>query len=168
MGEKFPIILLQTIVYLLLQLFFLKDVALFNRAVCLIYIMPILLVPANAKPWQFMLFAFATGLLADLGYATGGVHTGACVLIGFIRPHLLGLLVPTGGYDTSMLSIDAISWRWFLLYSSIMVFIHHFALFMLEAFSFTFFAQTILSTLASSLFTLAALLIFQLLFYRRS
>lgn len=167
MIEKYPVIFVRFAVYLLLQILFFKDITLFNRAVCLIYITPLLLLPLDTKPWQQMIFGFVLGFATDVFYGTGGLHAAACVLIAYLRPRVLNQIVPSGGYDMSAQPLFFVMGaRWFLIYSSIMVLLHHLALFLLEAFSFSVFPQAILTALASSLFTLSVIVLFQILFHR--
>jgi rod shape-determining protein MreD len=167
MIEKYPAILIRLAVYLLLQIIFFKDIALFGRAICLVYIVPLLLFPPDTKPWQLMLIAFALGFLTDIFYATGGLHTASCVLLAFFRPYLLNMIVPSGGYEMSAQpSLSLMGARWFLIYGSITVALHHLSLFFFEAFTFVDIFQTILTALLSSLFTLTVIVILQVLFHR--
>ncbi len=167
MIEKYPAILIRFAVYLLLQIIFFKDIALFNRAVCLVYILPLLLLPLNTKPWQLMLIAFAMGFLTDVSYATGGLHTAACVLLAFARPYILNLIVPSGGYDMSAEPfLSLMGMRWFLTYGFITVVLHHLSLFLFESLTLSNIFQTILTALLSSLFTLTVIVILQVLFHR--
>lgn len=167
MIEKYPAILIRFAVYLLLQIIFFKDIALFDRAICLIYIVPLLLFPPDTKPWQLMLIAFALGFLTDIFYATGGLHAASCVLLAFVRPYIINLIVPSGGYDMSAQPFLALmGTRWFLIYGSLTVSLHHLSLFLFEAFTFSNVFQTIMTALFSSLFTLTVIVILQVLFHR--
>ncbi|WP_448520476.1 Rod shape-determining protein MreD [Rhodoflexus sp.] len=154
-------------VYVLLQVAFFKDVVLFDQALCFIYLVPLLLLPFDTKPWQLMLQAFLLGFLVDVFYTTGGLHTAACTLIAFLRPYLLNLIVPSGGYDTSAQPLlSVMGTRWFLTYSSLMVAIHHLALFLIEAFRLSAITHVLLTTLFSSIFTVVVITVFQILFHR--
>jgi rod shape-determining protein MreD len=167
MIEKYPAILIQFAVYLLLQIVFFKDIALFGKAICLVYIVPLLLLPPDTKPWQLMLFAFALGFATDVFYNTGGLHAASCVFLAFLRPYILNLIVPSGGYDTSaQLSHALMGTSWFLIYGSITVSLHHLGLFLFEAFTLTHIIQTLLTALFSSLFTLTTIVVLQVLFHR--
>lgn len=166
MGN-FAVILLRFVVYLLLQILFFKDVTLFNRAICLIYIVPLLLLPFDIRPWQAMLLAFGLGFLTDVFYATGGIHAAACVLMAYVRPRILNLIVPRGGYEPSVLPLFfTMGPRWFLTYAAIMTALHHLTLFFIEAFTFANLLQTLLTSLFSTLFTLSVTVILQVFFHR--
>ncbi|MCS7020023.1 MAG: hypothetical protein RMJ87_13115 [Cytophagales bacterium] len=165
--SKFSVTLVQLVVYSLLQLVFFKDVTLFNRALCFVYAAPLLLLPLDTKPVPAMLIAFFVGFTIDIFYATGGMHTAACVMMMFLRPYVLNLITPRGGYDLSVQPFFHIMGaRWFLIYSCLMIAIHHFTLFLVEAFTFSHIVQTLLTTLFSTLFTLSVILILQILFHK--
>jgi hypothetical protein len=54
----------------------------------------------------------------------------------------------------------------FLIYALVLVFIHHFMLFFLEAFSFNQFFSTLARIFFSTLFTVLLIILGQLLFYK--
>lgn len=120
-----------------------------------IYILFILLLPVEIPTWLLLLISFATGILMDIFSGTPGMHSSATVLAGFIRPDVLRIISPRDGYepgaDPSML---VYGFRWFLLYSAIIILVHHTVLFYLEVFRFAAFFRTLLRVLLSSLFSI--------------
>src|SRR5512133_234040 len=128
---------------LIFILLFLLQILLFNNIQFsgyinpYIYIMFILLLPVEIPSWLLLILSFVTGLVMDLFSGTPGMHTSATVLAGFVRPYILRFTSPRDGYepgvDPSMLIYGI---RWFLFYSSLIILIHHFALFYLEVFRF--------------------------------
>jgi len=131
-----------------------------------IYVMFILLLPVEMPQWILMLISFFTGLLVDFFGGTTGMHAGATVVAGFVRPYILILISPRDGYEPganpSMLSYG---FRWFLFYTILMVTIHHFVLFYLEVFRFAGFFSTMLRVLISSGVTAAFILLAE--YYRK-
>jgi len=121
-----------------------------------IYIMFILLLPVEIPTWLLLILSFATGLIVDFTSGTPGLHTSATVLAGFVRPYVLRITSPRDGYEPavnpSMMIYGA---RWFLVYASIIVIIHHLALFYLEVFRFTDFFRTLLRVILSSIFSVS-------------
>ena len=121
-----------------------------------IYIMFILLLPVEIPTWLLLILSFATGLIVDFTSGTPGMHTSATVLAGFVRPYVLRITSPRDGYEPavnpSMMIYGA---RWFLVYASIIVVIHHLALFYLEVFRFTDFFRTLLRVILSSIFSVS-------------
>ncbi len=131
-----------------------------------VYIMIILLLPAELPQWGLLVTAFLTGMAIDLFSGSPGMHASATVMAAFVRPYILGLISPRDGYDTgSSLSMANYGIKWFIIYSASVVFIHHLVLFYLEVFRFDEFFRTLLRVILSSFFTLA--FIFLLEFFRK-
>jgi len=133
-----------------------------------IYPLFILLLPLETPTWLLLFLGFFSGLVIDWYSHTGGLHASASVLIAFIRPAMLNLLKPTGGYlPEDRPTISSMGFTWFLTYCSILVFIHHLFLFIIETFSLTQFVFVMEKILVSSVVSIAIMVILQYLFYRR-
>jgi rod shape-determining protein MreD len=127
-----------------------------------IYIMFILLLPVEIPSWLLLILSFFTGLVIDIFCGSPGMHTSATVLAGFVRPYVLRLISPRDGYEPGTdPSMMIYGFRWFLFYTLIIVFIHHFTLFYLEVFRFTDFFRTFLRVILSSLFSIAFILLLE-------
>ena len=127
-----------------------------------VYIMFILLLPVEIPAWLLLILSFLTGLIIDIFCGSPGMHTSATVLAGFVRPYVLRLISPRDGYEPgSDPSMMIYGFRWFLLYTLIIVLIHHFALFYLEVFRFTDFFRTFLRVILSSLFSIVFILLLE-------
>lgn len=125
-----------------------------------VYIMIILLLPSVIPSWLLLLISFFTGLIIDLFMGSPGMHASATLLAGFTRPYVLSVIAPRDGYEPGVeLSMQTYGFRWFLVYASVIVFIHHLALFYLEVFRFTGFFRTLLRVVLSSAFTTAFILL---------
>jgi rod shape-determining protein MreD len=132
-----------------------------------IYIMFIMLLPFETAQWLLLLLSFFTGLIIDFFCGSPGMHTSATVLAGFVRPYVLRLISPRDGYETgSDPSMVVYGFNWFLLYTLIIVLIHHLLLFYLEVFRFTDFFRTMLRVILSSLFSISFILLLE--YARRS
>jgi rod shape-determining protein MreD len=131
-----------------------------------VYIMIILLLPSVTPAWLLLIISFLVGLLIDLFSGSPGMHASATLLAGFSRPLVLRLISPRDGYESgSDLSMAAYGFRWFVIYATIIVFIHHTTLFFLEVFRFADFFRTIFRILVSSLFTIGFILLIE--YYRK-
>jgi len=131
-----------------------------------IYILFILLLPVEIPSWLLLLISFFTGAIIDVFSGSPGMHSSATVLAGFIRPAVLRLVTVREGYEPgSSLSMHVYGLRWFLLYTTITVLIHHTALFYLEVFRFDDFFRTLLRVILSSFFSILFILLIE--FYRR-
>jgi len=131
-----------------------------------VYIMFILLLPVEIPAWLLLLLSFAMGFLIDIFSSSPGMHSFATVLAGFVRPSILRVVAPRDGYEArSEPSMFNYGVRWFLIYTLLMVLVHHFALFFIEVFRFSDFFRTLLRVLLSTIFTSAFIGIIE--FYRK-
>ncbi len=130
-----------------------------------VYLLFILILPVDTRPWLLLSVAFLLGFVIDIFSGTFGLHAFASTFAAFVRPGVLGLIAPHDGYESSSseLSIGSYGFSWFLIYSSIIIFLHHFVLFFLEVFRLTNFLNTFLRVIFSSLFSLLFILLFELL-----
>lgn len=149
-----------TLLLILLQLLLFNNIQFSGYVNPYIYIMIILLLPTTIPSWLLLVISFLTGLIIDLFMGSPGMHTSATLLAGFSRPHVLSLLAPRDGYESGAdLSMALYGFRWYLIYTVIIVLIHHTALFYLEVFRFSGFFRTLLRVLLSSTFTVAFILL---------
>lgn len=133
-----------------------------------VYVLFILVLPVEIPNWLLLIISFLTGLVIDIFSGTPGMHTSATVLAGFARPYVLMLISPRDGYEPgSDPSLFHYGIRWFVIYISIIVFIHHIALFYLEVFRFTDFFRTLLRVFLSSLFSVTFILLLEYIRKRR-
>jgi rod shape-determining protein MreD len=155
-----------TILLVLLQLLVLNNIQFSGFVNPYVYIMIILLLPSVTPAWLVLIISFLTGLIIDLFSGSPGMHASATLLAGFSRPLVLRLISPRDGYESgSDLSMATYGFRWFFIYASIIVLIHHTTLFFLEVFRFTDFFRTILRILLSSIFTVGFILLIE--YYRK-
>jgi len=154
------------VLLILLQVLFFNNIQFSGYVNPYIYIMFILLLPVEIPSWLLLLLSFATGLIIDFFTGSPGMHTSATVLAGFVRPQILTFLSPRDGYEPGASpSMLTYGFRWFLIYSVTIIFIHHTALFYLEVFRLSEFFRTMLRVLLSSVFSLTFILLGE--FYRR-
>lgn len=155
-----------SILLILLQVLVLNNIQFSGYVNPYVYIIIILILPSLTPSWLVLLIGFVTGLIIDLSAGSPGMHASATLLAGFARPFVLRLIAPRDGYDPgSSLSMTSYGFRWFVMYATAIVLIHHSALFFIEVFRFTDFFRTILRILLSSIFTLAFILLIE--YYRK-
>jgi hypothetical protein len=132
------------------------------------YIYFILLLPFDTPKWMLLLVSFLLGLSVDIFTNTIGLNAAACVMMAFARPFVI-TAISSGPEsllgDTPSLRNQGV--KWFLYYSVILIFIHHFTFFFLEIFRFSEFVATLVRVLLSSAFTLLLVLISEYLIYPR-
>jgi rod shape-determining protein MreD len=150
------------IILILLQILLFNNIQFSGYVNPYVYVMIILLLPAVTPPWLILVVAFLTGVVVDLFSGSPGMHSSATLLAGFSRQYVLRIIAPRDGYESSSdLSMKAYGVRWFLIYTTVIVLIHHTALFYLEVFSLSQFFRTLLRVLLSSAFTIGFIMLIE-------
>lgn len=125
------------------------------------------MLPFRTPNWLLLVFSFAMGICIDMFSDTIGMHAAACVLAAFVRPFTINYVYTKEDYEyVTQPSVKDMGLYPFLTYASIIIFIHHFALFYIEAFRFSGFFSTLLKVILSSLFTIILIIITQYIFVR--
>ena len=133
-----------------------------------IYLLFIILLPIETPSWLLLLISFFSGLVVDIFTGIPGLHASATLFAGFLRPSILAVIAPRDGYEKGELpGIRQFGFRWFIIYVSLMIIIHHSALFYLEVFSLVHFFMTLLRVLLSTIFSISFILLIQTLIIRR-
>ena len=150
------------IILILLQVLLFNNIEFSGYVNPWIYVMFILLLPCEISAGLLLIIAFFTGLTIDLFCSSIGMHTSATVLAGFVRPYVMRLISPRDGYEPgSDPSMIIYGFKWYLMYTLIIVLIHHTALFFLEVFRFTDFFRTLLRVILSSLFSVTFIVLLE-------
>lgn len=159
---------LRFVVVVFLQVFLLKNVALYNLTQPYIYILFILLLPFETPNILLFPLSFLMGLTIDAFYNTPGLHAAACTLLALVRVLFIGVTVQKEGFDNEPdPTLSNMGFRWFFTYTLVLTLFHHFFLFNLEVFRFSEIQYTLIRFLLSSVFTIFLILISSFLFFRR-
>lgn len=162
-------LIFQFILLVLVQVVLLNNIRLGGYINPYLYILFILLLPVRIPKSLLLFLCLITGLCIDVFSDTLGLHAAATVFLGFVRPTVLRMISPREGYEADAKPvIGQLGVQWFLIYSSLLVFLHHLVLFYLEIFRLDEFFSTFLRVLFSSLVTLVFILISQFLFSNSS
>ncbi len=125
----------------------------------------ILLLPMRTPVPLVILLGFTIGIFVDILYGTLGLHASAAVFTAYARSFVFKILEPRGGYNVNLSpTVQNLGPQWFLKYSSMMMFLHLFFYFSVEAFTFVFIVDILLKTVVSFMVSMLFLLIFQLIF----
>ena len=115
-----------------------------------IYPLFLMLLPFSTPSWVLMLFGFGMGIIMDYFCNTSGMHAAATVFMAYLQPSIARLITPKNAMETDdRPNVRSIGLTWFLTYSSILLFIHHFIYFQLEIFSFSKLFSTLSKTVIS-------------------
>ncbi len=168
MSKHIFINVLRFVVLVFIQVFLLKNIALYNLAIPYLYILFILLLPFETPNLLLFALAFLMGLTIDAFYDTPGLNAAACVVMALVRTIFINITVQKEGFDNEPEpTLSIMGFRWFFTYVLTLTLIHHFFLFITEAFKVSEFQYTIGRFLLSSAFTVSLILISGLLFFRK-
>lgn len=127
------------------------------------YILFIILYPVNGNRYGLLLSAFFLGLIIDMFGNSGGVHATASLVLAFIRPTFFKFAFGLSyEYQTIKINDRLTPERFSFILVSVVT--HHFVLFVLETFRFSFFWSVFVKTLLSTVFTLLVCIILIYLF----
>jgi len=124
----------------------------------MVYVLFLINLPAQLPRWGEMLIGFVVGLLMDVWFNSLGVHIAACVAISFLRPLLLGNLVQEIERVKDSVCSRSIGHVEYIKCAVILIVIHHFIVFALEAWSLQNWWIVLLQTIVSSIMTLTVIL----------
>lgn len=154
------------IVFVLLHTLLFKHFVLWNVALSFIYIGFILTLPISLPMPILLIIGFLTGFFVDLFYDSIGIHIAATLIIIYIKPKFVSLLTPLGGYEEiNDISIETMGMRRFITYCFIVIFIHSFIIFFMEAAGFSLFYMTLLKTFFTTLLTSFFVVLIQYIFF---
>lgn len=118
-----------------------------------LYILFIILYPVNSNKSGLLLASFFLGLIMDMFSNSGGIHTTACLVLAYYRPYLFRFSFGLSyEYQTVKLNDVLTPERFSFILLSVVI--HHFVLFVLEAFKISFFLDVLFRTLLSTIFTI--------------
>tara|TARA_B100000886_G_scaffold339770_1_gene306267 strand:+ start:16920 stop:17441 length:522 start_codon:yes stop_codon:yes gene_type:complete len=154
------------ILFVFLQIFIFNNILFLGYINPYVYLLFIILLPYNKSNKNLtLIIALATGLIIDTFQNSMGMHAFTCVLIAYIRSSILYRLVPqlkNKSQNMIEISVKEFGAQICIIYTILLVFIHHLALFTIEAFRFDI-SNILLRTIASTLITSIFLIIFQFL-----
>lgn len=131
-----------------------------------IYPFALLMLPTQSARWLTMVLGFILGFLMDSFTHTWGIHTGACVLVGYLQPVVLRLIAPREGYDPVMRpTVQDMGLNWYLAYVLLLMFPFHLWLGFVEVFSLDFVFQTLGRAAASSVAAVLLMVLGQYLMF---
>ncbi len=134
-----------------------------------IYPIFILLLPFSVNGSVLLLSAFAMGLSIDMFSDTMGMHTAATTFMAFMRPSIIRFVSGKTDFDAGTEPNPVNNGVvWTLIYSLILILIHHTFLFFIEAFRTDDFVHIIIRSLLSGIFSTALIMIIYLLISKKS
>ncbi|SHL74480.1 rod shape-determining protein MreD [Flavobacterium flevense] len=140
------------------------QIIIFDNMTFLGYIMPlpyilfIILYPVNSNKPSLLISSFLLGLTMDFFSNSGGIHATACLILAFYRPYLFKFAFGVSyEYQTIKLNESLTPERFSFILLAVVI--HHFTLFILEAFQVSFIWDILIRTLLSTVFTIISCII---------
>ncbi|NLR61703.1 rod shape-determining protein MreD [Chitinophaga polysaccharea] len=161
--------IIRFVLLLLIQVFVLNEILLHQLVSPYLYMLFILALPFNLPRPVLMLMGLLMGLSLDMFMNTPGMHAAACVFIAYLRPFIINILSPQGGFETTQKtpSMTSMGVSQFLIYAAILVLLHHTVFFSLEVFGTGNLLYLIMKIVFSSLASLFLIVLYELLFFSR-
>ena len=155
---------------ILLQIFVVRELNLWGIGFCYIYTSILLLIPITFSKGYSLLIAFFLGLFVDVFYSTPGVNASASVMLAFLKPYVFKSIPTQANFEENdLITPHNFGLINFIVFGFILLVIHHFLIFQLEAYSSEFIWASIYKSIVSSLFTLTTtVVLFYLMFSTKS
>lgn len=140
----------------------------FNYVHVMVYPVFILLLPIRIPDPLLIFLGFLIGIAVDIFYASYGVHASATVFLAFLRPIVLKILTPRGGYNISHSpNLKNYGLVWFLIYSSSLLFFHFLFYFIVSVFTHVYWLEIVLRTISSFIVSYVIILLYVKIFNPR-
>ncbi len=117
------------------------------------YLLFIILYPVNGNKSGLVLTSFLLGLIMDMFSNSGGIHATACLVLAYFRPFIFKFAFGLS-YEYQTIKLNDVLTPERFSFILLSVFIHHFTLFVLEAFQFSFIFDILIRILLSTVFTI--------------
>lgn len=146
------------ILLLAVQIIFFNNMGFLGFIMPLPYILFIILYPVNGNKSGLLIASFLLGLMMDIFSNSGGIHTTACLVLAFVRPSIFKFSFGVS-YEYQTIKLNDVLTPERFSFILISVVIHHFTLFILEAFQISFFLDILLRAFLSTIFTVISCII---------
>lgn len=161
MNTNLPHYILLFFVLVLVQVLILNSVHIFGYATPHLYIWFIILLPYATPRYLTLFLGFLLGSILDLMSSTPGIHAFATTMAAGVSLLTLPYFMPHEDERDRIHvipSMKSLGIGVFVKYAVLIVFVHHFALYAIEAFSFHHFLYLIFRTVVSTILTLLLIL----------
>ncbi len=140
-------------------LLLLVQIIIFNNMNFLGYISPfpyvlfIILYPVNGNKYGLLLASFLLGITLDIFSNSGGIHAAASIVLAYYRPYIFKFSFGVS-YEYQTVKLNDVLTPERFSFILISVLIHHIILFILETFQISFFWDTLVRIILSTVFTI--------------
>ena len=146
------------ILLLAVQIIFFNNMGFLGFIMPLPYILFIILYPVNGNKSGLLVASFLLGLVMDIFSNSGGIHTTACLVLAFVRPSIFKFSFGVS-YEYQTIKLNDVLTPERFSFILISVVVHHFTLFILEAFQVSFLLDILFRAFLSTIFTVISCII---------
>lgn len=150
--------ILRFVLLLAVQILIFNNMTFLGFIIPLPYLLFIILFPVNGNKSGLLVASFLLGIIMDVFSNSGGIHATACLTLAYLRPSLFKFAFGVS-YEYQTIKLNDVLTPERFSFISLAVLIHHFTLFLLEAFQISFFLDLLIRTLLSALFTIISCII---------
>ena len=169
MNKIFFKYLISFIFFVLLQIFVLNKISLWQFITPLVYIVFIFSLPFQTPRWAVILLGFLLGMTIDLFTGVLGLHALATLIIAFLRPSFIRIISVRVEREEHLKPIFYdMRFIWYFQYAFCLTFIHHFVYFFADILSFHNFLHTMIVVISNTACSLICIFLIQILFYKSS
>lgn len=158
MNSTLLVNILRFILLLAVQIIIFNNMNFLGFIIPLPYILFIILYPVNGNRAGLILASFFLGLTMDIFLNSGGTHATACIVLAYVRPTIFKFSFGVS-YEYQTIRLNDVLTPERFSFILISVVIHHFILFLLEAFQISFFLDVLLRAVLSAVFTIISCII---------
>jgi rod shape-determining protein MreD len=140
-------------------LLLLAQIIIFNNMSFLGYIKPfpyilfIILYPVNGNKYGLLLASFLLGIILDFFCNSGGIHAASSIILAYYRPYIFKFSFGVS-YEYQTVKLNDVLTPERFSFILISVLIHHIVLFVLETFKISFFWDTLVRIILSTIFSI--------------
>jgi len=157
--------LFQLPLFLLIQIYILNEILFASYINPHLYLIVLIIMPFKTPKWYLLIYSFAFGFFIDIFSGNLGMHSTACLILAILKNTISKITVPHNIIEENdEFTIQKIGGKSFILFSTILVFIHHLTLFVLEHANLNF--QIIIKIILSTIFTSLIISVIQLFLYK--
>ncbi len=157
--------IIRFILLCVVQVFVFDNIQFGNYIHPYVYVLFVMLLPFETPTWRLMLNGFLIGFVVDIFNGTPGLNAAATVFMAFVRPFVIKITTRQSDIEDKYApTISEMSLQWFVLYGLLLLLLHNFVLFWLEAFSIKLLGIVVLETLLSVPISLVVIVLIMYMF----
>ncbi len=152
---------------LLLQVVVIDPIDLGRFITPILYVLLVMVLPANIKPWALLIISFVAGIIADTFSDTGGMHAFSLVCAAYVRNYLLPVFLSKDDAEKPLEpTLFSLGYRMFFFYAASLTFVYHLVFTFLDEATLSNFFSSMGTVLVSTLVAVILIFLLQLLLYR--